>query len=252
MVHASLQVGMPPGLLGTLGTSVRDLANRTQPTLLRAMPRIQAIMRLWNDPNRQHDVAEFLSHLITQCRMPFGLECWQVRAIRGLELCVLDEGSLGTPIPLATPVPPNHGQALTFQDCAARFFQEAEHPDQKCALASIAPLVCFQLRRYEFDADTGITHKCTTPVDFSQSTLQVPVWSGVDAVQTRYVPYRIIAIAFHEGVTPTAGHYRTCLLHQGQLFVTDDGAVARRADSQMLERVQCNSYLFVCTHCIDG
>ncbi|CAE7191406.1 unnamed protein product, partial [Symbiodinium sp. CCMP2456] len=246
------EVGMPPELLGTLGTSVRDLAHNTQPILLRALPRIQAIMRLWNDPNRQHDVAEFLSHLIMQCRMPFGLECWQVRAIRGLELRILDEGSLCTPIPLPTPAPPDNGQALTFQACAAQFFQEAEHPDQMCALASVAPLVCFQLRRYEFDVDTGITHKCTTPVGFSESAIQVPVWRGVDTVQIRHVPYRITAIAFHEGVTPTAGHYRTCLLHQGQFYVTDDGAVAKRADSQMLERVQSNSYLFICALCMDG
>ncbi|CAE6970262.1 pol [Symbiodinium sp. CCMP2456] len=246
------EVGMPPGLLGTLGTSVRDLAHTTQPVLLRALPRIQAIMRLWNDPNKQHDVAEFLSHLITQCRMPFGLECWQVRAIRGLELRILDEGSLCTPIPLPTPVPPNNGQALTFQDCAAQFFRGSEHPDQMCALASVAPLVCFQLRRYEFDVDTGITHKCTTPVGFSEHAIQVPVWSEADTVQIRHVPYRITAIAFHEGVTPTAGHYRTCLLHQGQFYVTDVGAMAQRVGSQMLERVQSNSYLFICTLCMDG
>ena len=240
---------MPPGLLGTLGTSVRDLANAAQPILLRAVPRMQAIMRLWNDPNRQHDVAEFFSHLVTHSRMPFGQECWQVREIMGPALRVLDEGSLCTPIPLPTPVPPGPGQALTFQDCAAQFFRG---PDQLCALASAAPIVCFQLRRYVFDVNTGVTHKCTTPAGFVEPTIQVPVWQDVGTLRVRQVPYQISAIAFHEGLTPNAGHYRTCLLHQGRHYVTDDGVGARSANPQMLETVQSNSYLFLCTLQLDG
>ena len=248
LVHASAQVGMPHGLLGTLGTSVRDLAS-AQPVWIRNLPQMQAVMRLWIDPNRQHDVAEFFSHLVRHSRMPFGQECWQAREIRGPVLHVLDEGSLCTPIPLHFPASPVEGQALTFQDCAEQFFRGQA---RLCALASAAPLLCFQLKRYVFDVNTGVTHKCTAPVWFLETTLQVPVWQDADTLRVRQVPYQISAIAFHEGPTPNAGHYRTCLLHQGHYYVTDDGVGAKRAAPQMLETVQENSYLFLCTLQLDG
>ena len=239
---------MPHGLLGTLGTSVRDLAS-DQPVWIRKFPQLQAVMRLWIDPNRQHDVAEFFSHLVRHSRMPFGHEYWQAREIRGPVLYVLDEGSLCTPIPLHIPALPVDGQALTFQDCVEQFFRGQA---RLCALASAAPLLCFQLKRYVFDVNTGVTHKCTAPVWFIETMLQVPVWQDADTLRVRQVPYQISAIAFHEGLTPNAGHYRTCLLHQGHYYVTDDEVGATRAAPQMLETVQANSYLFLCTLQLDG
>ena len=115
-----------------------------------------------------------------------------------------------------------------------------------CALASAAPLLCFQLKRYEFNVRTGAVNKLVTPVSFTEPSLQVPIWEDVSTLQTKQVCYRVSAIAFHEGRTPYAGHYRTCLLHQGCHYITDDNTEARMINPQLLRVVQSNSYLFLC------
>ena len=243
LVHAWAQGGSPPGMLGTLGTRLQAFLHTTRPVALRDFPTVQAMMRFWAHPHRQHDIAEFFSHFVSFCRMPFGQECWQTRAIRGPALHVLDEGTLQTPIPLHIPVSRVHGQPCTFQDCVNKFFRDHSCD---CALASEAPLLCFQLKRYEFNVRTGAVNKLVTPVSFTEPSLQVPIWEDVSTLQTKQVCYRVSAIAFHEGRTPYAGHYRTCLLHQGCHYITDDNTEARMINPQLLRVVQSNSYLFLC------
>ena len=230
-------------MLGTLGIRLRALLHTTRPVALRDLPIVQAMLRLWAHPNRQHDIAEFFSHFVSFCRMPFGQECWQARDIRGPALHVLDEGTLQTPIPLHTPASRVHGQPCTFQDCVEKFFRDHSCG---CALASAAPLRCFQLKRYEFNVRTGAVSKLVTPVSFTEPLLKVPIWEDVSTLRTKQVCYRVSAIAFHEGRTPYAGHYRTCLLHQGCHYVTDDNTEARMINPQLLRVVQSNSYLFLC------
>ena len=247
LVHAWAQGGMPPGVLGALealGTSLQAVLTTTRPVVLRDLPIVQAMMRLWAQPNRQHDIAEFFSHFVSFCRMPFEQECWQVRDLRGPALHVLDEGTLQTPIPLHIPASRADGQLCTFQECVKQFFRGQ---CCGCALASAAPLLCFQLKRYMFNVRTGVVRKLTTPIRFAEPSLQVPIWEDVSTLRTRHVRYQVSAIAFHEGRTPFAGHYRTCLLHQGCHYITDDNTGARLISPQMQHVVQSNSYLFLCT-----
>ena len=247
LVHAWAQGGMPPGVLGALealGTRLQAVLTTTRPVVLRDLPRGQAMMRLWAQPNRQHDIAEFFSHFVSFCRMPFEQECWQARDLRGPALHVLDEGTLQTPIPLHIPASRSDGQPCTFQECVKQFFRGQRCG---CALASAAPLLCFQLKRYVFNVRTGVVRKLTTPIRFEEPSLQVPIWEDVSTLRTRHVRYQVSAIAFHEGRTPFAGHYRTCLLHQGCHYITDDNTGARLISPQMQHVVQSNSYLFLCT-----
>ena len=201
-------------------------------------------MRLWAHPDRQHDVAEFFSHFVSFYRMPFGQECWQTRDFRGPDLRVLDEGTLQTPIPLHIPARSANGRMRTVQDCVEQFFRGQRCG---CALASVAPFLCFQLRRYRFDVSAGSVRKLATPIRLDADPIQVPIWEDVSTLQTRQVHYRVSAVAFHEGRTPSSGHYRTCLLHQGCHYITDDNAGARKLGPQLLPLVQSNSYLFLCT-----
>ena len=193
---------MPPGVLGALealGTSLQAVLTTTRPVVLRDLPIVQAMMRLWAQPNRQHDIAEFFSHFVSFCRMPFEQECWQVRDLRGPALHVLDEGTLQTPIPLHIPASRADGQLCTFQECVKQFFRGQRCG---CALASAAPLLCFQLKRYMFNVRTGVVRKLTTPIRFAEPSLQVPIWEDVSTLRTRHVRYQVSAIAFHEGRTP--------------------------------------------------
>ena len=244
LIHAWAQVGTPAGLLGTLGTSLQALTSTVRPVTLRALHPIQALMRLWAHPDRQHDVAEFFSHFVSFYRMPFGQECWQTRDFRGPDLRVLDEGTLQTPIPLHIPARSANGRMRTVQDCVEQFFRGQRCG---CALASVAPFLCFQLRRYRFDVSAGSVRKLATPIRLDADPIQVPIWEDVSTLQTRQVHYRVSAVAFHEGRTPSSGHYRTCLLHQGCHYITDDNAGARKLGPQLLPLVQSNSYLFLCT-----
>ncbi|CAE7793614.1 unnamed protein product [Symbiodinium sp. CCMP2592] len=236
--------GMPHGMLGALGTRLQALLTTTRPVVLRDLPIIQDMMRWWAHPLRQHDIAEFFSHFVSFCCMPFGQACWEARDIRGPALHVLDEGTLQTPIPLHIPASRAEEQLSTFQDCVEQFFRGQRCG---CALASAAPLLCFQLKRYVFNERTGAVRKLAMPIRFDEPSLQVPIWEDESTLRIKYVRYQVNAIAFHEGRTPYAGHYRTCLLHQGCLFVTDDNTEARRTDPQILQVVQSNSYLFLCT-----
>ena len=182
LVHAWAQVGMPAGLLGTLGTSLQALTSTVRPVTLRALHPIQALMRLWAHPDRQHDVVEFFSHFVSFYRMPFPQECWQTRDLRGPDLRVLDEGTLQTPIPLHIPAPSTNGRMRTVQDCVEQFFRGQRCG---CALASVAPLLCFQLRRYGFDVRAGSAHKLATPIRLDANPIQVPIWEDVSTLQTR-------------------------------------------------------------------
>ena len=132
--------GSLPGVLGTLGIRLQALLRTARPVELRDLPIVQAVLRLWAHPNRQHDIAEFFSHFVSFCRMPFGQECWQTRAIRRPALHVLDDGTLQAPIPLHIPFARVHGQPCTFQDCVDKFFWDNSCG---CALASAATLLCF-------------------------------------------------------------------------------------------------------------
>ncbi|CAE7686494.1 unnamed protein product, partial [Symbiodinium microadriaticum] len=170
--------GSLPGVLGTLGIRLQALLHTARPVALRDLPIVQAVLRLWAHPNRQHDIAEFFSHFVSFYRMPFGQECWQARDIRGPALHVLDEGTLQTPIPLHIPASRVHGQPCAFQDCVDKFFRDHSCG---CALASAAPLLCFQLKRYEFHVRTGAVSKLVTPVSFTEPSLQVPIWEDVSA-----------------------------------------------------------------------
>ncbi|OLP85805.1 hypothetical protein AK812_SmicGene33166, partial [Symbiodinium microadriaticum] len=87
-----------------------------------------------------------------------------------------------------------------MKDCVEKFFRDHSCG---CALASAAPLRCFQLKRYEFNVRTGAVNKLVTPVSFTETSLQVPIWDDVSTLQTKQVCYRVSAIAFHEGVLPT-------------------------------------------------
>ena len=178
LVHAWTQGGSLPGVLGTLGIRLQALLHTARPVALRDLPIVQAVLRLWAHPNRQHDIAEFFSHFVSFYRMPFGQECWQARDIRGPALHVLDEGTLQTPIPLHIPASRVHGQPCAFQDCVDKFFRDHSCG---CALASAAPLLCFQLKRYEFHVRTGAVSKLVTPVSFTEPSLQVPIWEDVSA-----------------------------------------------------------------------
>ena len=235
---------MQAGMLGTLGTNLQALLSTCRPAILRDFPFVQAMMRLWAHPHRQHDIAEFFPHFVSFYRMPFAQECWQERNLRGPVLHVLDEGTLQSPIPLPIPEPRADGQPCTFQDCVEQFFRGQRGG---CALASASQLLCFQLKRYVFHVRAGVAHKTTTPIRFAEPSLQVPIWEDVSTLQTQNVCYQVSAIAFHEGRTPYAGHYRTCLLHEGCYYITDDDKGAQMISPQLLRVVQSNSYLFLCT-----
>ncbi|CAE7382640.1 unnamed protein product [Symbiodinium microadriaticum] len=86
-----------------------------------------------------------------------------------------------------------------MKDCVDKFFWDNSCG---CALASAATLLCFQLKRYEFNVRTGAANKLVTPVSFTAPSLQVPVWEDVSTLRTKQVCYRVSAIAFHEGRTP--------------------------------------------------
>ena len=211
-----------------------------EPIALCSMLSFQTLLRGWREPGRQHDIAEFMAYLLECSQVPFGRRQWQARLQEGILIRTRDAGLLNTPIPIT--MPDRHDQNVAFQDCVAQFFRGQE---TLCALTSEVPLLCFQLKRYQ-RTESGQISKNRSKVWFTEHQVEIPIWEDDGTMRLRLVAYTIKAIAYHIGNTPSAGHYRACLICAGEYYLTDDGVPACAAGDTEIAEVQENSYLFVC------
>ena len=221
-------------MLGKLGTSGKAALGMPQPVLIVNMLAIQTILQGWTNPKMQHDVAEFLHHIVRTSNMPYGWGRWEVRRHIHDALTVVDSGCLRAPIALAVPDVPTH-----ITTCLR---QHHIGDSTQWALVDAPDMLCCQLLRYTVSAG-GMTSKNEIRVDYDRKPILIPQWSDTHSLQTRHIPYQITAVALHAGHTPQCGHYRALLLEDCATLIADDDIVRFCAATDEHD-VQTTSYVF--------
>ena len=85
------------------------------------------------------------------------------------------------------------------------------------ACLSEHPNICLQIERFP-DLHT----KNRMNVDFPRSCVQIPIFARTSGLDVYWAEYRIVSLTLHLGEGPHSGHYQSCLLTSGNLWMTDD------------------------------
>ena len=187
----------------------------------------------WHRPRRQHDVHEYLLHVLAQGPAVEWLSRWRSGAVIAGRLETEDHGASAVPLPIHN--------FHTLQECIHGWHSRPSlvWAGHSC-LAAFCPgvtHVCFVLQRFQYWEGVHKTHE---PLHIPH-TCSLPIWDDTAVV---WHSYKVSAIICHEGDTPDAGHYRTVLRTlSGKEVITDDGARSCRLSKTMQHYLQCNCYL---------
>ena len=188
------------------------------------------LTRGWPDPHQQHDVAEFLMHLLhgdpslqaLSERFTFSVE------IEGAPR--FDEGRGVILVPVRNDAGAPFAQ---LQDSVkARREQLQLHVIRQGTELMVLQLNRF-LRRGPFAS------KDTSPVGLMSGLVMLPAGMPDDVAQRR--PYNVVSLITHVGAVPTSGHYRAVLFNAGDMRITDDNKRAVKVCAA--DRVQERAYL---------
>ena len=186
----------------------------------------------WQQPTRQHDIAEFASFLMRKAAPPFYAGVWQAWDPVA-PYPQQDRGHTHCPV-LLDPLAPE----CLLQDAIAAW----EHDHLVRGLSECSRCIMFQVRRFNVDMHGNVA-KTFTPVAAPELTLQLPAGECPDTL--RRVAYRVVGIIAHYGESPYCGHYRAFLVDSdGCWHATDDNVCSSVATSDDIFNLWRNSYLF--------
>ena len=187
----------------------------------------------WRRPRQQHDVHEYLLHVLAQGPAVEWLSRWRSGVVVAGRLETEDHGTSAFPLPVHdfhTLQECIHGwhsrpsQVWAGHSCLAAFCHGVTH-------------VCFVLQRFQYPDRVHKTHE---PLHIPH-TCSLPMWDGAAVV---WHSFKVSAVICHEGDTPDAGHYRAVLRAlSGKEVITDDGARSSRLSKTMQLYLQCICYL---------
>ena len=158
----------------------------------------------------QQDAAEYSGWLREQFMQhsPWGRQAngWQSRLTTGHE----DGGALIAPILLRCP----DQKTCSLQNMIHAWHQQSPYTN---ACLSEHPNICLQIERFP-DLHT----KNRMNVDFPRSCVQIPIFARTSGLDVYWAEYRIVSLTLHLGEGPHSGHYQSCLLTSGNLWMTHD------------------------------
>ncbi|CAE7628410.1 METTL9 [Symbiodinium sp. CCMP2456] len=190
----------------------------------------------WPQPERQHDIAELLAHLLPKLAAQLATGGVEARRLLSAGL----QRTLDTPITqcIVLPAPPRHTGDL--QDLLLFWHrQDAMH-----ALDALYPWLYLQLPRFEWAGHRA--HKTTQAYHFAD-TLQVPVYQNAHDLEVRWVPYRTCCYVQHHGAAPNSGHYTVIQANPSQPWLLDDAKDPRPLNAHMYDHACRNMYVVVLT-----
>ena len=166
------------------------------------------LVRRWQQPDRQHDAAEFLQLLQWECAPAASEGSWHARI--GV---VLGDGSHGAQVvdrghvwPLPLYVADPSVAHLSLQ----KLFIGWRNQEQRHALVNAPDSLVVQIGRFWDNGDKKVFRVR------SSRTVYIPTFSGT-MLQTTSHAYTVEAIVYHLGHSRLGGHYRTALLSQGHM-----------------------------------
>ena len=205
------------------------------------------IVQAWQEPDRQHDVGEFLQFLAPKLAIGHGRDRWQARELSEAHAVqVMDQGTLW-PLTLTAPLVPlpqsadsvSCNQPVSLQKLVIQWRNQAA----RHAMLSEPAWLPVQVSRFDSQG-----HKTSRPVQISDA-VYLPSFVG-HTLQTTSHRYQLTAIIFHVGESLLAGHYRTALCANGSIVsITDDGMISQTASEADARFVYSNAYIFLLRKC---
>ena len=190
-------------------------------------------MRGWRRPDAQHDVADFLSHILAIMRPPQLQVRWEARLVTSQGTECEDSGTIQTPIIL-------HIQAAhtTLQDSINAWHQQA----RPHALVTVTSILFVQLARYRCTGSLTFKNRQSVVIP---SQVTFPIFGR--GIQVLNATYHTVAVISHHGAHTSTGHYTTLLFptdvhDRGQYWRTDDDREAQLSES-MPPYVQHDGYI---------
>ena len=199
---------------------------------LRALRSLGFFMLGWREARRQHDVAEFLDHLLPKVLGHTGHE-WSSREL-------LPEGvvhRLVGPLNQCLTLPAPSFPTPDLQELVNRW----HHQETMHALQSSPRWLFLQLPR--FAVRSGRVRKNHQPF-LMAGELMMPVFSSADSLDVAWCTYRICAYIRHHGTSPRSGHYTVVLSGSSQYLMNDD-ADPKPVDEQISEDTSVSMYVLV-------
>ena len=229
------QVASDPG-----ATLFAQLANIPKTVDLKQVPSWGNVVSGWAEAHRQHDVCEFLSHVLQHLRLDLFEGTWQARQLasqRGAVRCI-DQGTGTQPIPLHFPSrPPGLRVSLQVQQLVDYWMLNNDR-----TVGFLAPPSAVALQLMRFRRLKGNTIKDRTEVDFA-SSINIPIFDD-DRLARTTATYKLVSYVVHHGLTPQSGHYTAHLLQDGEFWHCDDHRPAILASTPQPGHVR-DSYLLI-------
>ena len=207
----------------------------------------RAQMGKWRNPHMQHDVAEFLNHVLS--RLPFTKNrlatSWQARS-QGQDWRVQDLGcSTSVVLPPGVEEDASSLRKQAVQDMINAWHRQVDVH----ALVCWPSAIILQAGRFDFDADQN--HAIKSRYELWPSTqISVPRFAHDQTVHWKQ--YQLCSVIMHVGDSPDSGHYFNFVYdHRNSSYcIADDGECYRACDESEVSNYVRNTYLFVyCESC---
>ncbi|OLQ09208.1 Repetitive proline-rich cell wall protein 2 [Symbiodinium microadriaticum] len=185
-------------LLGTgraFFQSLQQLRASTTKTLMQDML-WRMLVAQWTDCHRQHDVAEFISHIVQRHGFAVVQGTWQARRFFEGEFQIRDEGTCSQPLLLHMPAPPPGLDSQLQVQSLIDFWSGAQESIH--ALLHAPNILMLQLDR--FHNRLGRVHKRQDAVEVNRE-IMVPFFAD-HRLYIELAHYRLVATIMHHGSHP--------------------------------------------------
>ncbi|CAE7619241.1 unnamed protein product [Symbiodinium sp. CCMP2592] len=220
------QLRLPQTLLCGTGASLfHDVFARCLPIPHRLTddPRWLTLIDDWGEVHRQHDVCEFLEHILQKNDYGLFQGTWQARlpTMAG-ETQLVDTGQCTQSIVLHMPstYPTPSANSLRIQSLVDTWCRGI---DRIHGLTVAPPVILLQLHRFTKQRDRVLKNHLKVQLDH---VIQMPFFSG-DRHNLSHRSYKLKAFIEHHGATPTSGHYTATLVNDEGSWSCDDGRAAK-------------------------
>ena len=189
----------------------------------------------WQEPERQHDVTEFIDFLHPKLFPRSFLGTWQGRSLDDdAALQRTEENSSSLCIGLGA-LPKHNPNVQSLLD--HWYAQEVRQ-----ALMQKAPWLFLQLPRFRHQAGriTKAKQCYTLPVE-----LKVPIFRDSHTMAVQWQPYSVAAFICHRGTSPSSGHYYVVTPGQRGYLALDDDKKPADVGADNLRQVSRDMYVIV-------
>ncbi|CAE7307318.1 unnamed protein product [Symbiodinium sp. CCMP2592] len=190
--------------LGQLRHAYQALLERAAPLDISRLLTWIMFISPWDAPFQQHDVGEFIQHVVMRIRSPLLRGTWQARQAFDNQCRIVDSGPATAPVLL-----PLSGASMTLQSCIDQWSAQDDSAIQH-AFTADTTAVLFQLMRFNAVGTwrRKRTVKDSTRVGDILTTILLPVYADNLLPTVHLKSFEVVASIVHYGALADSGHYR--------------------------------------------